>query len=259
MEITWVRIIIILVAGFVSGVMNTLAGGGSFIGLAALDLTGLSSIMANGSNRVAILAQDIVAVAGFRSKGLSSFRASLHFAIPALFGSILGAVIVVNMREDVFQRVLGVVMLVMFVILILNPKKWLEGRPVEMTLTRRLLSYLVFFGVGIYGGAIQAGIGILMIVSLVLTAGLDLVKANVHKVFIGGVYTIFALGVFALQGQVHWGLGLVLAVGNGVGAWFSSRLAATKGQVVVRWALGVALVVLSVRYLGLTQYLGLNF
>jgi uncharacterized protein len=254
MEITLTRILIIVLAGFVSGVMNTLAGGGSFIGLAALDLTGLSSIAANGTNRLAIMAQDIVAVAGFRSKGLSEFRASLHFAIPALFGSILGAYIVVNMPEVVFQRVLGTVMLIMLVVLIVNPKKWLNGRHVEMTPLRHALSYVVFFFVGIYGGAIQAGIGILLMASLVLMAGVDLIKANMHKVFIGGVYTLFALGIYAMRGQVHLGLGLALALGNAAGAWFSSRLAVEKGQQVVRIVLGASLVVLSARYLGLLSF-----
>lgn len=251
MEITFGRIVIILLAGFVSGVINTLAGGGSFISLAALDLTGLGSIMANGTNRLGVLAQDMVAVAGFRSKGFFNVRASLHFAIPALFGALLGANIVVRMPEVVFQRVLGATMLVMLVILIVNPKKWLNGRTVKMNAWRRLLSYGVFFFIGIYGGAIQAGIGILMILALVLTAGVDLVKANMHKVLIGSLYTVFALATFALRGQVHWGLGLTLAVGNAVGAWFSSRLAAEKGQSVVRVVLGIALVILSARYLGL--------
>ncbi len=254
MEITIGRVITILVAGFVAGIMNTLAGGGSFIALAALDLTGLTTIAANGTNRVAIVFQDIAALAGFRSKGVSGVRASLHFAIPALFGAILGAYVVVNMPEIVFQRVLGVTMLVVLVVLIVNPKKWLSGRDVEMTTRRRLLTYLVFFGVGIYGGAIQAGIGIFIIMALVLTAGVDLIKANVHKAIIGGIYTIFALATFALRGEVHWGLGIVLAVGNSTGAWFSSRLAVEKGQQVVRIVLGISLVILSARYLGLFTF-----
>ncbi len=259
MEITWVHIVLILVAGFVCGIINTLAGGGSFLTLAALDLVGLPGNVANGTNRLAILFQNISAVAGFRSKGASNFRTSLHFAIPALFGAILGAYLIIDLPEVVFQRVLGIAMLIMLAILVLNPQKWLNGHEVRMTPGRRVLIYIVFFFVGIYGGAIQAGIGFLMIASLVLTAGVNLINANMHKVFIGAVYTVFALATFALRGQVHWWLGIVLAIGNGAGAWFSSRLAVEKGQGMVRVVLGVALVVLAARYLGLGQYIGLNF
>ena len=142
-------------------------------------------------------------------------------------------------------------MLMMLAILVLNPKKWLQNRKVELTSRRRLLGYLVFFLVGLYGGAIQAGVGFLLIASLVLVAGLDLVRTNSHKVFIIGTYTLFALAMFALRGQVNWLLGLVLAVGNGTGGWIASRLAAAKGEKVVRIVLGIALAILSIRYLGI--------
>ncbi len=258
MEITLTHVAIILVAGFICGVINTLAGGGSFLTLAALDLTGLPSVVANGTNRLAILIQNMLAVAGFRSKGVSDWRTSLHFAIPALFGAILGAYLIIDVPEVIFHRILGVAMLVMLATLILNPQKRLEGHPVEMTPARRVLIYIVFFGIGIYGGAIQAGIGFLMIASFVLTAGMDLVSANMHKAFVGATYTLFALATFALRGQVNWPLGIVLAIGNGSGAWFASRLAVEKGQRLVRIVLGITLVILSARYLGLFQYLGLN-
>ena len=82
-----------------------------------------------------------------------------------------------------------------------------------------------------------------------LFAGLDLVKTNSLKVFIIGSYTFVALIMFAAHGQVNWALGLVLAVGNSTGAWIASRMAVAKGEKLVRWVLGVMLVVLSIRYL----------
>ena len=254
MDLSFGRILIVLLAGFGSGVVNTLAGGGSFLTLAALDLTGLPVATANGTNRLAVLIGDILAALGFRSKGLSSFRLSLNFAIPALFGAILGAYVIIDVPDVFFRRFLGVAMLVMLAILIINPKKWLEGRDVELTPARRALAYLVFFVVGIYGGAIQAGVGFLWITALVLMAGVDLVVANMHKVFIIGVYTLFALLTFALRGHVHWWLGLVLSAGYSVGAWLTSRAAVERGQGFVRLVLAVALVVLSIRYLGLMQF-----
>ena len=251
MDVTFGQIAVILLAGFLAGIVNTLAGGGSFLTLAALDMVGLPVTMANGSNRLAVLVGDIMAAAGFRSKGMFSFRLSLHFAIPALFGAVLGAYLVIDLPELVFQRLLGITMLIMLVVLIVNPKKWLEGRPVVLTWKRRILTYLVFFGVGIYGGAIQAGVGLFLIIALVLTSGVDLVEANMHKVFVVGTYTVFALGTFALYGQVHWGMGAIMAIGSATGSWFTSRLAVERGQGFVRLVLGIALVILSARYLGL--------
>lgn len=248
------HVVIILIAGFIAGFINTLAGGGSFLTLAALNLVGLPLPVANASNRIAILAQNIMAVLGFRSKGFSDIRLSLHFAIPSLLGSILGAYVVGQVSDDYFKRFLGAMMLLMLITLIINPKKWLEGRPVEWTPGRRILIYGVFFLIGIYGGAIQAGVGILLIAAFVLTAGLDLVESNVHKVFVAGVFTVFALLTFALRGQVNWGVGLILAIGNALGGWFSSRLAVEHGQGLVRAVLAISLFILGLRYLGLLPF-----
>jgi uncharacterized membrane protein YfcA len=251
MQATFLQIIIILISGLVAGFVNTIAGGGSFLTLAALELAGLPGALANGTNRVAIEIQNIMAVLGFRSKGISNLRLSAALAFPALLGAILGAYIVIDLPEIVFHRVLAVAMLIMLVILIVNPKRWLSGREVKLTPGRAVIGFMVFFAIGFYGGAIQAGVGFLLIAALVLVAGLDLVKTNSHKVFIVGTYTLFALLMFALRGQVNWLLGLILAVSNGAGAWVASRLSVDKGERLVRIVLGVMLVVLTVRYLGL--------
>ena len=248
-QISVVQIVVILVAGLVAGFVNTLAGGGSFITLVALEFAGLSSTMANGTNRVAIEVQTIMAVLGFKSKGVSNFKMTLHFAIPALLGAIVGAYVVIDLPDVVFHRILAVAMLFMLFTIVFDVKSWLKNRKITMTPRRRLLAYPAFFVVGFYGGAIQAGVGFLLIAALVLIAGEDLVRTNSHKVFIVAVYTLFVLILFALRGQVNWLLGLLLAIGNGIGAWAASRLAVTKGEKIVRVVLGVMLAVMAVRYL----------
>ena len=254
MQITLAHAALLVVAGFFSGVINTLAGGGSFLTLAALDLIGLPIGVANGSNRLGVLLGAIAGALGFRSKGASEMKTSLQFAIPALFGAIVGALVVVDLPEAVFERVLGVCMLIMLVILIVNPKKWLEGRQVTMTPRRRAISYVVFFLIGVYGGAIQAGVGFFLIAALVVTAGVDLIKANMHKVFVTAVYTVVAILIFALQGQVDWVYGMVLTIGYGLGSWISSRVSMDKGQDFVRLVLALSLVVLAAQYLGLFTF-----
>ena len=251
MDVSLLQMGVILGTGLVAGFVNTMAGGGSFLTLAALEMAGLPAAMANGTNRVAILVQNIMAIMGFRSKGVSDWRASLHFAVPALFGAIVGAYLVIDLPKTLFHRILAVAMLLMLVILIVNPKRWLQKRQIKITPRRRALGYLVFLCVGIYGGAVQAGVGFVLIASLVLVAGLDLVRTNSHKVFVVASYTVFALAMFALRGQVNWLLGFVLSVGNGTGGWIASRLAVEKGERFVRGALGVILAVLAIRYLGL--------
>lgn len=249
-DISPIQIAVVLISGLIAGFINTMAGGGSFLTIVALEFAGIGDItIANGTNRVAVEVGAILSTLGFKSKGVSNFRLGLHFAIPATFGSVVGAQIASTMPTDVFKRVLAVAMLMMLATLTVDTKGWLAKRKVTMTPRRRILAYLAFFGVGIYGGAIQAGVGFLLIGALVLLAGQDLVRTNFFKVFIVLIYTVIALVIFAVNGQVNWLLGCILAVGNGAGGWLTSRLMVDKGEGLVKVVLGVMLVVMSVRYL----------
>jgi len=251
MDLSPIKIAIVLVAGLFAGFINALAGGGSFLTLAALEFAGLPAAMANGTNRIAVIAQNIAAVAGFRSKGVGDWKYSLQLAVPTVIGSIIGAYVVIDLPEQLFHRILGVAMLIMLFTLVFNTNKWLASRKWESTPARRILGYALFAAIGFYGGAIQAGVGFFLIAALVVFAGQDLVHANSHKVFIVGIFTIVAFVMFLLRGQVNWILGLILAIGNSVGAWIASRLAVQKGEKFVRVVLGAMLVFLTLQYFGI--------
>ena len=121
--------------------------------------------------------------------------------------------------------------------------------PLLSTATHPRLGYLMMVAVGFYGGFIQAGVGLLIMALLEFSFGHDLVRANVHKVFVVACFTVLALAVFAWRGQVNWAFGGLLAVGNSAGAYIASRLSLKKGETVVRPLLWIALLVLSVRLL----------
>jgi hypothetical protein len=76
---------------------------------------------------------------------------------------------------------------------------------------------------------------------------LDLIRVNMHKVFVVGVYMLPSLLVFAWQNQVHWTAGAVLALGNASGAWIATRLQVKKGEGLVRVVLVVAVLAMAVR------------
>ena len=251
MQFDLVKIALILVTGVVAGILNVMAGGGSLLTLPMLIFLGLPSATANGTNRVAIEVQNIIAVLGFRSKGISNLKLSTLFAVPALVGAIVGARIAIELPDKLFNQILAGVMILALALILWNPTRRLKRNEITMTPTRRLVAILVFFLVGIYGGFIQAGVGFILIAALVLITGLDLVRTNSHKVFIIAVYTLSALATFALEGKVDWVLGLVLAVGNGVGGWIGSRFQVAKGEKWVRIVLIVAVVAMAVRLSGI--------
>lgn len=229
-----IELFFLALVGFVAGVINIMAGGGSLLTLPMLIFLGLPPAIANGTNRVAILIQNIFSISGFRSKGINTFPYSIYFGLSAMVGAIIGAQIAIDIRGDLFNKILAVIMIFVVVYLVLNRKTRMEDMVERITGKHLWLSLLLFFFIGIYGGFIQAGTGFLILLVLSGVNHFSLVKSNAIKVVVAFIYTISALTVFIINDQVNWKYGLVLSIGNALGGWFSSRWSVKKGDGAVK-------------------------
>jgi hypothetical protein len=255
----WYIYPLVIAAGFGAGFINTLAGSGSLITLSLMLFMGIPANVANGTNRVGVLFQGLTSVEGFRRKKALDMRRGLILSIPATIGSVVGAQIAVDLNEAVMDRTIGVLMLVMLIVILVQPNRWLKGRPEAIKERPGAIELLVLFLIGIYGGFIQAGVGIFLLAGLVLGIGYGLVNANALKVLIVFVFTIFALIVFVINGQVLWGIGILLAIGNALGGWVAAHMAVERGAGFVRWVLILVVAVAAIRQLGLFDLIGRIF
>ena len=237
------------VTGFVAGFVNTLAGSGSLITLPILILLGLPANVANGTNRVGVLLQNIVAVATFRAHGALDATGTWKLILPTVAGSVAGAQLAVDLDEVLLRRTIGVLMLVMLAIMLAQPGRWLAAHATGKQGTP-WIQVPLFFAIGVYGGFIQAGVGIFLLAGLVLRAGRNLVGANAVKNLLVLIFTAAALVVFVINDQVQWKLGLLLALGQGAGAWVAARMAIAHGAKFVHWVLIVILVLSAIALLG---------
>jgi uncharacterized protein len=128
----WYMYVLILGAGVLVGFINTLSGNGSVISLPLLIFAGLPANVANGTNRVGILLQNLVGTASFQRKGVLDVRAALILSIPAVLGSLIGARIAVDLDETIMRRVIGVVMVIMLVLILTRPERWLHGETITL-------------------------------------------------------------------------------------------------------------------------------
>ncbi|WP_164723503.1 sulfite exporter TauE/SafE family protein, partial [Tenacibaculum discolor] len=140
-----------------------------------------------------------------------------------LLGSLIGAKIAVDIKGETFNKILAIVMVLVVVLMVLKPKKSLEEIQERLTGKYFWLSIIAFFFIGIYGGFIQAGTGLFILLALSTINNFSLVKSNSAKVVVAFIYTIGAVIVFALNDKISWHHGLILAIGNSSGAWFASR------------------------------------
>ena len=233
MELAFNDIIILLICGVIAGFINTVAGGGSLLTLPILIFMGLPSNIANGTNRIAIFMQNIFSISGYKSRGVSDFKYSSWLSVSALIGSIIGAKIAININEDMFNKILSVVIIIVVLTIIYN-KKTFNINSENISIEKKIISVIIFFFIGIYGGFIHAGVGFLILSILSNYNGIQLSKANSIKVFVVFVYTFFALIVFIMENKINWILGINLGIGNSVGGWIASRWSYNKPDKIIK-------------------------
>ncbi len=237
------EIVLLGLVGIVAGWLNVMAGGGSLLTVPMMLFMDIPGPVANGTNRIAILAQNIVAVSTFFRRGYSDFKLSLSLSAMAAIGATGGAMIGVKLEGAWFNRVLAVVMILVMIIMATDRKsKHTASKTGQPTAPKNLLlGHILMIGAGFWGGFIQVGVGFILMPILHRVLGLDLVRVNMHKVFIALFYTIFALAVFASQLELLWWTGLGLAIGNAIGGWLGAHTAIDKGEPMIRRILYVAL------------------
>ncbi len=238
---------ILIGIGFLVGFINTIAGGGSLITLPVLIFFGIPPSVANGTNRVAIVFQTAMATAGFKSKGVSTFPFNIFLGVSALFGAIIGAKIAVDIKGETFNKILAIVMIVVVLLILFKPKISTLNYQERLTGKYLWLGCIAFFFFGIYGGFINAGLGFIMILFLHFVNRMNLVRVNATKVVVVLIYTLSALAVFVLNDKVNWEVGLILALGNGGGAWVASRFSVKKGEGFIKSFMIVMVVVMAIK------------
>lgn len=233
---TWWEALLLIVGGAAAGVINTMAGGGSALTVPLLVLAGVPGNQANGSNRVGVLAASASAVASFRRSGVDGMKDAAPVLAPAVVGSLIGAFGISQVADDTFETIFGLLLIPIIILTIFKPKPAEGVEPWSVAVTAT-----VFLCIGLYGGAFQAGVGLVMLAALT-RAGFDLVTANSVKVLVNLIVTAIALPVFIVQGNVVWAPALVLAAGFLAGGWFGAKLAVSGGEPVVRvFMIGAAL------------------
>ncbi|MCC5946542.1 MAG: sulfite exporter TauE/SafE family protein [Bernardetiaceae bacterium] len=256
----WYQYVLIITASLIAGMINTVAGSGSLITLTVLSFIGLSTGMANGSNRIGVIIQSVVGLHAMR-RGLDikwkEVRVSLLTAI--LFGMIgaYTAVYVGRLNEIWLDRSIGIIMLLMLVLILNNPKKWAAKQDSVKSKKRPLwLDVLLFALIGFYAGFVQAGVGVLILVLLVAIAGYLLTNANGIKLVMVFCINLPAFAIFVYEGEVEWVSGILMGVGQAFGARLGGLFAVRnpKANIWIRWLMIVIVIIAIIRFLKLYAY-----
>ncbi len=222
----WYAYVIALLGSAIAGAINTFAGNGSVITLTILtELLGLPGNMANGTNRIGVFAQTGLGAYTFYRHGKLNIRRGWIYLLPTILGAIAGGMLAVWVSNEQFRQVFRFMMILMLVVILVKPKRWLKPTDVNFEIPY-YLAIPIFLLLGFYGGFIQMGMGIFFLSLMVLGARYGLVESNAMKLFVVGVYTLLVIFIFQWQGLIDWQLGFLMAIGQGFGGWASALFAA---------------------------------
>jgi len=238
---SWFQLATLGAAGLAGGFVNTLAGGGSLVTLPALLLLGLPADVANATNRVGVLAQSVVAARGLGRDPRLAASAKVRVLLPALAGALAGAWLAARTPPDTLKPLLLATLVAVAFLMAWKPDL-LVANAAEAPLDPRdhPLGIPGLFLIGAWGGFLQVGVGIFLLLFLGAALRYDLLLGNALKSLVVAALTVVALAVFVAAGQVQWLPGLLMAAAMVAGARLGVRFARARGQDAIRKVLFIA-------------------
>lgn len=241
---TLLQFIILFIIGIAVGFINVIAGGGSVFVLPFLIFMGLDTTTANGTNRLGIFMQTFSAVKTYKKDLKEEYPISWKMSLITIPGAIVGTLTAVKITGEVFEFILGIVMIFVMLSMVFNFK---ISNNKEELLKMPLIMYPVMFLVGFYGGFIQVGIGFILMFVVNKILHKNLVKTNFHKSFIVMVYTVPSLLIFIYNGNMNLLLGLILGIGSSIGSYAAVKISISKGDKIIKPILLLSMLLIALK------------
>jgi hypothetical protein len=210
--------LLVLLAGFLAGAVNTIVGSGSLITFPALLAAGYPPVVANVSNTIGLVFGSVSGAIGYRAELAGQGRRVLALLLPTIAGAMLGAALLLTLPERFFRFVVPILIVVAVALVILQPRlmKITEGSSTG-TWRARILPVAVFGG-AIYGGYFGAAQGVLLISTLGLLVDESLQRLNALKNVLVAIVNGVAAAYFVLEAHVAWPAVAMIAIGSVAGA-----------------------------------------
>jgi uncharacterized protein len=229
--------IFLFFAGVLGGVLNAVAGGGSFVAFPALLFTGVPPIPANATNTLALWTAAAASGGAYRKQLDIPRRVMVPLLAASLLGGLAGAFLLLKTPAHTFMRVLpwltlGATLLFAFAKNLAGGRGSLIERPASTAALAA--TTLLQLGVAIYGGYFGGGMGIVMLAMLAALGMTDIHAMNALKSVLGFVINGVAVVTFIAAGAVYWKHGIVMIVGGIAGGYLGALYALKMPQSWIR-------------------------
>lgn len=231
---TLLDVTILFLAGFVSGAVNAVAGGGTFITFGAMSLLGVPPVAANATSSVTQFPGYVTSTLAYWADIKHFWRTAVLLCVISALGALAGALILLSLSNPSFRAMVPWLLIAATALFAAGP--WLKPRPQagKDVLFPGPIGWLLQFVTAIYGGFFGAGMGVMMLASLGVTQAGDYHRLNAMKNLLATVIAAIAIVIFVGGGVVSWPHALVMIPGGALGGYTGVWIAKRTPQMAVR-------------------------
>lgn len=222
----------LFVAAMIAGWIDSIAGGGGLITLPALLAAGLPPHLALGTNKFQSSFGSFTATMNHYRRGIINIREAVWGVICTAVGAAAGAYVVQILDSRLLEKVIPFLLLAILVYFIFSPR--LGDRDTTQRVQARLFYVAAGLGLGFYDGFFGPGTGSFWTFLFVSLMGLNLLKATGYTKLMNFTSNIVSLVAFAIGGNIMFTVGIVMAVGQTLGAYVGSHMAISRGAKFIR-------------------------
>lgn len=229
--------LVLIGAGFAAGVLNAVAGGGTFLSFPALVWAGVPPITANATATLAALPGYLSSAWGFRDDLEAGGRLSLRSLLAvSVLGGVIGALLLVVTPASVFLGIVPWLLLAATLLFAFGPKMMAALRSLGVAQAGSVISALVLLGVSVYGGYFNGGLGIVLLAAFTVLGYSNLHAMNGLKSVVSSVLSVVSTVTFIAAGIIDWHYALPLALASALGGYLGARLSRRiTNTTLLRW------------------------
>ncbi len=240
-------LILLFVAAFIAGFVDSIAGGGGLITIPAMLIVGIPPLETLGTNKLQSMFGAGSATIAYARKGHVDLKKQLPMAVMAVAGGAIGALIATIVPGSVLRALMPFLLVAIALYFALKPNLSDDDR--HQRITPFLFGMTFVPLIGLYDGVFGPGTGSFFMLAFVSLAGFGVLKATAHTKLLNLGSNVGAFIVFMVGGVVLWKIGLMMGLGQFLGAQVGSRFAMKSGAKLIKPLLIVTCMALAIKLL----------
>lgn len=221
--------LLLIIAAFFAGILNSIAGGGSFLTFPALVFAGIPPVSANATSAMAVFPGYLGAAAGFRRELISFDKIKLRsYFLIAGIGGVIGSLLLLVTSNAFFSLI--VPWLLLFATMVFAMGRLLTGWLQALKIELNKADHLILMAVSIYGGYFNGGLGIILLAAFITFGMTDLNLMNGLKNGLSLVLSTVSVITFAVAGLVQWPQALIMMLSSTLGGYLGAYIAKALPQ-----------------------------